>query len=72
MSNLRYVTDKQFASIETFEFPTLLLESRRDGLNWILEWELDGVTELEVLYYIRITSYSGGKIVMTTLTNIQP
>ena len=45
----------------------LLLESRIDGLNWILEWELDGDTELEVLYYIRITSYSGGKIVMTTL-----
>lgn len=63
---------RQFAFVETFEFPMLLLESRRDELNWILEWELDGDTDLEVLYYIRVTSYSGGKIVMTTLPNIQP
>ena len=46
--------------IETYEFPTLLLEAIKVDSNWIFEWGLDGEYNVELQYYIRLIDAIGG------------
>ena len=49
-------------SIETYEFPSVLLEARKVDSNWILEWSLESEYDVELVFYIGLVDSTGGKL----------